>query len=146
MCMCFFARLLSVLCFDLGNYNFNTNCQHASAKTHTQTHFFVAIGIRELMLLLLLLVHPVSLLFPWASDCLCNLNHLLFVERMPNEWNRCTKKSNTLRSTETMEIYKRYRSLICREEKRTKNKSVSVHCPAFCFLFSHFWQNLNVNL
>lgn len=25
----------------------------------------------------------------WAFDCLCNLNHLLFVERMPNEWNRC---------------------------------------------------------
>lgn len=72
----------------------------------------------------------------WAFDCLCNLNHLLFVERMPNEWNRWHKNTNCANHVVKVKCGEQkqwanmhYRSHICeRYHNRKSVKNIMVIC------------------
>lgn len=51
-----------------------------------------------------------------AFDCLCNLNHSLFVERMPNEWNRWRKSM-----AQKHELANHVVKVKCGEQKQWEN-------------------------
>lgn len=143
--------LFVVLCFNSCNYNSHTN-------VGMQVHFFMAHTVNDANTAAAIattatntipaaILHApmlnvfgrivISMLFHWqASDCLCNLNHLLFVEWMPNEWNRCTAEKSAAVS--------RNNGNACIAAKEKKNEWAARCALEFIFFFASL-TNLNVN-